>query len=50
MEQNSPPLPSLEELKTKIAEFMKSNFGDCMSLATFTQPEPAAACGLSGMR
>jgi ATP-dependent Clp protease ATP-binding subunit ClpX len=42
MEQNPPPpFPSPEELKTKIAEFMKSNFGDRVSVATFTQPEPA---------
>src|SRR5437016_4883503 len=44
MEQNPPPpFPSPEELKTKIAEFMKSNFGDHVSVATFTQPEPPAA-------
>ena len=44
MEQNPPPpFPSPEELKTKIAEFMKSNFGDRVSVATFTEPEPAAA-------
>src|SRR5437764_2912321 len=43
MEQNPPPpFPSPEELKTKIAEFMKSNFGNHVSVATFTQPEPAA--------
>src|ERR1051325_463778 len=42
MEQ-SPPFPSPEELKSKIAEFMKSNFGDRVSFATFTQPEPAEA-------
>src|SRR5213596_1759305 len=43
MEQNPPPpFPSPEELKTKIAEFMKSNFGDHVSVATFTHPEPAA--------
>jgi endopeptidase Clp ATP-binding regulatory subunit ClpX len=41
MEQNPPPFPSPEELKTKITEFMKSNFGDRVSVATFTQPEPA---------
>jgi ATP-dependent Clp protease ATP-binding subunit ClpX len=42
MEQNPPPpFPSPEELKTKIAEFMKSNFGDRVSFATFTTPEPA---------
>jgi len=44
MEQNPPPpFPSPEELKTKIADFMKSNFGDRVSVATFTEPEPAAA-------
>src|SRR5437588_9996820 len=44
MEQNPPPpFPSPEELKSKITEFMKSNFGDRVSVATFTQPEPAAA-------
>src|SRR5438874_12499752 len=44
MEQNPPPpFPSPEELKTKSTEFMKSNFGDRVSVATFTQPESAAA-------
>jgi endopeptidase Clp ATP-binding regulatory subunit ClpX len=44
MEQNPPPpFPSPEELKTKISEFMKSNFGDRVSFATFTAPEPAEA-------
>jgi hypothetical protein len=43
MEQNPPPpFPSPEELKAKITEFMKSNFGDRVSVATLTQPEPAA--------
>jgi ATP-dependent Clp protease ATP-binding subunit ClpX len=41
MEQNPPTFPSPEELKAKITEFMKSNFGDRVSVATFTQPEPA---------
>src|SRR5438477_11813066 len=46
MEQTPPPpFPSPEELKTKIAEFMKSNFGDRVSFATFTAPEPADAGG-----
>ena len=40
MEQKPPPpFPSPEELKTKIAEFMKSNFGDRVSFATFSGPE-----------
>jgi ATP-dependent Clp protease ATP-binding subunit ClpX len=44
MEQNPPPpFPSPEELKTKISEFMKSNFGDRVSFATFTAPESAEA-------
>ncbi|MEY2480037.1 MAG: ATP-dependent Clp protease ATP-binding subunit ClpX [Verrucomicrobiota bacterium] len=42
MEQN-PPFPSPEELKAKLAEFMKSNFGDKVSVATFTQPDAAEA-------
>jgi ATP-dependent Clp protease ATP-binding subunit ClpX len=41
MEQNPPPFPSPEELKAKITEFMKSNFGDRVSVATFTQPDAA---------
>jgi ATP-dependent Clp protease ATP-binding subunit ClpX len=43
MEQNPPPFPSPEELRTKITEFMKQNFGDRVSVATFPGPEPAAA-------
>ena len=47
MEQNppSPPpsFPSPEELKTKITEFMKQNFGDHVSVAAFPAPEPAEA-------
>jgi ATP-dependent Clp protease ATP-binding subunit ClpX len=42
MEQ-TPPFPSPEELKSKLSEFMKTNFGDKVSFATFTQPEPAEA-------
>ncbi|MFN2541863.1 MAG: AAA family ATPase [Chthoniobacterales bacterium] len=45
MEQNPPPFPSPEELKTKITEFMKQNFGDRVSVATFPAPEPAGAAG-----
>ena len=40
MNQN-PPFPTPEELQTKLSEFMKSNFGDKVSFATFTQPERA---------
>src|SRR6266545_3613857 len=44
MEQNPPPpFPSPEELKTKITEFMKHNFGDRVSVATFAEPAPSAA-------
>src|ERR1044071_3376554 len=44
MEQNPPPqFPSPEELKAKITEFMKQNFGDKVSVATFAEPEPAVA-------
>ncbi len=32
------PFPSPEELQKKIQEFMKTNFGDKVSVATFTQP------------
>src|SRR5438105_15083052 len=43
MEQNPPPpaFPSPEELKTKITEFMKQNFGDRVSVAAFPAAEPA---------
>jgi len=43
MEQNPPPptFPSPEELKTKITEFMKQNFGDRVSVAAFPAPEAA---------
>jgi endopeptidase Clp ATP-binding regulatory subunit ClpX len=46
MEQNPPPpppFPSPEELKAKISEFMKQNFGDRVAFTTFTQPEPGEA-------
>src|SRR5256714_10683352 len=45
MEQNPPPppFPSPEELKTKITEFMKQNFGDRVSFAAIPVPEPAEA-------
>src|ERR671939_333101 len=42
MEQN-PSFPSPEELKSKLAEFMKSNFGDRVAFTTVTQPETAEA-------
>src|SRR6059036_288256 len=45
MEQNPPQppptFPSPEELKTKITEFVKQNFGDHVSVAAFPAPEPA---------
>src|ERR1700731_571786 len=45
MEQNPPPppFPSPEELKTKITEFMKQNFGDHVSVAAFPAPDAAEA-------
>ena len=44
MAQDQPPqFPSPEELKSKITEFMKQNFGDRVSVATFAEHEPAAA-------
>src|SRR5437868_121741 len=42
MSQN-PPFPSPEELKAKLSEFMKTNFGDKVSFATYTEPETAGA-------
>ena len=41
MNQN-PPFPTPEELQAKLSEFMKSNFGDKVSFATF---DPAGARG-----
>src|SRR5437763_4794000 len=42
MTQN-PPFPSPEELKAKLSEFMKTNFGDKVAFTTYTEPEPAEA-------
>src|SRR3712207_3804872 len=42
MDQN-PPFPSPDELKSKLSEFMKTNFGDKVSFATFTQPDTTEA-------
>ena len=44
MDQN-PPFPSPDELRSKLSEFMKSNFGDKVSFATFAQPESEPAGG-----
>ena len=44
MDQN-PPFPSPDELRSKLSEFMKSNFGDKVSFASFAQPETAEAGG-----
>ncbi|HSH39242.1 MAG TPA: AAA family ATPase [Chthoniobacterales bacterium] len=44
MDQN-PPFPSPDELRSKLSEFMKSNFGDKVSFATFAQPETAESGG-----
>src|SRR6266568_5010222 len=44
MEQNPPPpFPSPEELKTKITEFMKQNFGDRVSVAAVSSPKKTEA-------
>src|SRR5947209_18666955 len=42
MTQN-PPFPSPEELKVKLYEFMKTNFGDKVAFPTYTEPETAEA-------
>ena len=44
MDQN-PPFPTPEELKSKLSEFMKTNFGDKVSFATFAAPDAADAEG-----
>src|SRR5438552_9562735 len=43
MTQNPPPIPSPEELKSKQAEFMKTNFGDKVSFTAYTEPETVEA-------
>ena len=43
MTQNPPPFPSPEELKSKLAEFMKTNFGDKVSFTAYTEPEVVEA-------
>src|SRR5947208_6327725 len=42
MTQN-PPFPSPEELKAKLSEFMKTNFGDKVAFTTYTEPDAAQA-------
>ncbi|MBV9009974.1 MAG: AAA family ATPase [Verrucomicrobia bacterium] len=42
MEQ-TPPFPTPEELKSKLSEFMKTNFGDRVAFTTMTQPDTAEA-------
>jgi endopeptidase Clp ATP-binding regulatory subunit ClpX len=42
MDQN-PPFPSPDELRSKLAEFMKSNFGDKVSVAAYPAAEPASS-------
>ncbi len=37
----NPPFPTPEELQSKLSEFMKSNFGEKVSFASFAQPERA---------
>src|SRR3954454_23020867 len=42
MTQN-PPFPSPDELKAKLSEFMKTNFGDKVAFTTYTEPQTAEA-------
>ncbi|CAN5302228.1 hypothetical protein BH20VER2_BH20VER2_11310 [soil metagenome] len=42
MDQN-PPFPSPEELRSKLSEFMQSNFGDKVSFSTIAQPDAAGS-------
>src|SRR5690349_3574786 len=44
-ENPPPPFPSPEDLKAKITEFMKQNFGDRVSVATFAEPETTTSEG-----
>ena len=44
MDQN-PPFPSPEELRSKLSEFMKTNFGDKVSFASFAQPDATESSG-----
>src|SRR5437764_12675531 len=37
--EQTPSFPSPEELKSKLADFMKSNFGDRVAFTTLTQPD-----------
>src|SRR6476660_6572565 len=39
----NPPFPSPEELKAKLSEFMKTNFGDKVAFTTYTEPQTAEA-------
>jgi ATP-dependent Clp protease ATP-binding subunit ClpX len=39
MEQTPPTFPTPEELKSKLTEFMKTNFGDKVAFTTMTQPD-----------
>jgi len=41
--EHTPSFPSPEELKSKLAEFMKSNFGDRVAFTTVTQPDTVEA-------
>jgi ATP-dependent Clp protease ATP-binding subunit ClpX len=43
--EQTPSFPSPEELQSKLSEFMKTNFGDKVSFATFAHPETAEAAG-----
>jgi len=40
-QEQTPPFPSPEELKSKLTEFMKSNFGDRIAFTSVAQPDMA---------
>jgi len=40
-QEQNPPFPSPEELKSKLTEFMKSNFGDRIAFTSVAQPDMA---------
>lgn len=40
-QEQTPPFPSPEELKSKLTEFMKSNFGDRIAFTSVAQPDVA---------
>ena len=47
---SDPKFPTPEELQQRLTEFMKSNFGDNVTLTAFTAPEPAGTGPLAAER